>query len=231
MSDDEDDGLSLEEARLAEMASKLAELEQDTPQAYADVFDEPIQQQRTLPVMAAAVERKVEVKKSSKVAPFFFACLAIFLLYCASTLTPGPGAQRRRNKPHLIADRVKEMDTAALPLAPPTFAAPSPWAAPRPAAAFAGALRGKCPLGDALADATLGADRFFADQMALLHAQGDGVKLLASAGLGMAGLLVGIPYVPGITDNLLVGVAAGALPYFKGFLADVADAAQTDDLT
>jgi len=36
MSDDEDDGLSLEEARLAEMASKLAELEQDTPQAYAD---------------------------------------------------------------------------------------------------------------------------------------------------------------------------------------------------
>lgn len=33
-----------------------------------------------------------------------------------------------------------------------------------------------------------------------------------SLGLGVLGLAVGIPYVPGVTDNLFVGLVAGALP-------------------
>lgn len=37
-------------------------------------------------------------------------------------------------------------------------------------------------------------------------------RLGLSLGLGALGLAVGIPYVPGVTDNLFVGLFAGALP-------------------
>ncbi|KAG8457603.1 hypothetical protein KFE25_002267 [Diacronema lutheri] len=37
-------------------------------------------------------------------------------------------------------------------------------------------------------------------------------QLGLSFGLGMLGLAVGVPYVPGLTDNLVVGALAGALP-------------------
>lgn len=40
-------------------------------------------------------------------------------------------------------------------------------------------------------------------------------RVLCSVGLGAAGLAVGVPYVPGITDNLVVGIAAAALPFFS----------------
>jgi len=40
-------------------------------------------------------------------------------------------------------------------------------------------------------------------------------RLLCSLGFGAAGLAVGVPYVPGITDNLVVAVAAAALPFLK----------------
>mmetsp|Transcript_17077 Transcript_17077/g.22128 ORF Transcript_17077/g.22128 Transcript_17077/m.22128 type:complete len:116 (-) Transcript_17077:494-841(-) len=45
--------------------------------------------------------------------------------------------------------------------------------------------------------------------------QKNALRLLTSAGLGVLGLAVGIPYVPGITDNLLVGITAAALPLFS----------------
>ena len=50
--------------------------------------------------------------------------------------------------------------------------------------------------------------RAFADPPAL-------PKLLAGATMGLGGLLVGVPFVPGVTDNLLVGLA-GAIPPFVG---------------
>lgn len=40
-------------------------------------------------------------------------------------------------------------------------------------------------------------------------------KVFLSLGLGAAGLAVGVPYVPGLTDNLLVGIAAAVVPFFK----------------
>jgi len=44
------------------------------------------------------------------------------------------------------------------------------------------------------------------------------VKALAASALGGVGLLVGVPYLPGITDNLLLGVlgAATGVSMFKG---------------
>mmetsp|Transcript_19799 Transcript_19799/g.46438 ORF Transcript_19799/g.46438 Transcript_19799/m.46438 type:complete len:156 (+) Transcript_19799:400-867(+) len=38
-----------------------------------------------------------------------------------------------------------------------------------------------------------------------------------SVGLAAIGLAVGVPYVPGITDNLLVGALAGAAPFLAKF--------------
>lgn len=38
-------------------------------------------------------------------------------------------------------------------------------------------------------------------------------KLLAGATMGLGGLLVGVPFVPGVTDNLLVGLAGAILPF------------------
>lgn len=40
-------------------------------------------------------------------------------------------------------------------------------------------------------------------------------RLACSVGLGAVGLAVGVPYLPGITDNLLVAAAASALPFLK----------------
>ena len=37
-----------------------------------------------------------------------------------------------------------------------------------------------------------------------------------SAGLGLAGLAVGVPCVPGLTDNLIVGAAGALLPQVAG---------------
>jgi hypothetical protein len=37
---------------------------------------------------------------------------------------------------------------------------------------------------------------------------------ILSSVLGVTGLVVGVPYVPGITDNLVVGALGSALPYF-----------------
>ena len=48
--------------------------------------------------------------------------------------------------------------------------------------------------------------RAFADPPAL-------PKLLAGATMGLGGLLVGVPFVPGVTDNLLVGLAGAILPF------------------
>lgn len=31
--------------------------------------------------------------------------------------------------------------------------------------------------------------------------------------MGLGGLLVGVPFVPGVTDNLLVGLAGAILPF------------------
>ena len=38
--------------------------------------------------------------------------------------------------------------------------------------------------------------------------------LATSVALGLGGLAVGVPFVPGITDNLLVGGVGAALPFF-----------------
>jgi len=35
-----------------------------------------------------------------------------------------------------------------------------------------------------------------------------------SLGLGAMGTLVGIPYVPGVTDNIVVGLLAGVAPLY-----------------
>ena len=40
--------------------------------------------------------------------------------------------------------------------------------------------------------------------------------LATSVALGLGGLAVGVPFVPGITDNLLVGGVGAALPFLSG---------------
>jgi len=48
------------------------------------------------------------------------------------------------------------------------------------------------------------------------------VKTIAlSSALGAAGLAIGIPYVPGITDNILVGVVGAAAPMVHRYKADI----------
>jgi hypothetical protein len=39
---------------------------------------------------------------------------------------------------------------------------------------------------------------------------------LISASLGLIGFACGVPYVPGITDNIIVGIVLGAAPIFYG---------------
>jgi len=44
----------------------------------------------------------------------------------------------------------------------------------------------------------------------------DAKALATSVALGLGGLAVGVPFVPGITDNLLVGGVGAALPFLSG---------------
>ena len=44
----------------------------------------------------------------------------------------------------------------------------------------------------------------------------DAKTLATSVALGLGGLAVGVPFVPGITDNLLVGGVGAALPFLSG---------------
>ena len=44
----------------------------------------------------------------------------------------------------------------------------------------------------------------------------DAKVLATSVALGLGGLAVGVPFVPGITDNLLVGGVGAALPFLSG---------------
>ena len=43
----------------------------------------------------------------------------------------------------------------------------------------------------------------------------DGHTLGVSFALGVAGLAVGVPYVPGLTDNVVVGLVGAAAPIFN----------------
>jgi len=204
--EEDDDGLALEEKRLEEVSDLLRELEEEAPRltpedvAFADEA-----------VAVEKKERKIISRKKSAVGLALLLIAGVLLanltfIVITFTLVKSP----TNEMPEIVFPRVIiPKETKSPPPPPPKDLPESEMPAiPLPetmAPPFSQNVVGfaKERLDGLLKDANL---------------SGVSQRVVCSLGLGALGLAVGVPYVPGITDNLVVGIAGAVLPLFSSNL-------------